>query len=290
MDTRALLKKVRKIEIKTRGLTTQVFGGEYHAAFKGRGMAFSEVREYQAGDEIRTIDWNVTARLGHPYVKIFQEERELSVMLLIDMSASTLFGTKLVTKRELIAEVAAVLAFSAIQNNDKIGLMLFTDRIELFIPPKKGKSHVLRIIREIIDFQPQGIGTDPALAIQTFSNTIKRRSIGFVISDFIAPSCEKALKVGVRKHDLVALKITDPREKEIPAVGWAAFQDPESGVTKWMNTSAASVRKTFKAKALQRENDIKEMFRKSGVDYAPIESGQDYIVPIMNLFKRRERR
>ncbi len=289
MDTRELIKRVRKIEIKTRGLTTQVFSGEYHAAFKGRGMAFSEVREYQPGDEIRTIDWNVTARLNHPYVKVFQEERELSVMLLMDMSGSTDFGTKSSTKRELMAEIAAVLAFSAIQNNDKIGMMLFTDQTELFIPPKKGRSHVLRIIREIIDFQPANNGTDVGAAVRAFSNTIKRRSVGFILSDFIDQDCEMALKIAVRKHDLVALRITDQRESEMPNVGWAEFVDPETGRRSWVNTSSRKRRIGYKEEALRRADEARNMLKRSGVDHASIETGQDYIKPLMQLFKRRER-
>jgi uncharacterized protein (DUF58 family) len=289
MDTRELLKKVRRIEIKTRGLTTQVFTGEYHAAFKGRGMAFSEVREYQPGDEIRTIDWNVTARFNHPYVKVFQEERELSVMLLLDMSGSADFGTNQLTKRELMAEIAAVLAFSAIQNNDKIGLMLFTDHIELFIPPKKGKSHVLRVIREIIDFEPKSPKTDIAAAVRSFSNTIKRRSIGFLISDFLAPDCEKALRIASGRHDMVALHLLDERETELPNVGWMAFSDPESGEKKWINTASQRVRVQYKADALQRNDSIRKMLQRSGVDFTTIHTGSDYIRPLMGLFKRRER-
>jgi uncharacterized protein (DUF58 family) len=289
MDTRELLKKVRKIEIKTRGLTTQVFTGEYHAAFKGKGMAFSEVREYQPGDEIRTIDWNVTARFNHPFVKVFQEERELSVMLLVDMSASGNFGTLSSSKRELMAEIAAVLAFSAIQNNDKIGLMLFTRYTELFIPPKKGKSHVLRIIREIIDFEPKKSGTDIASAVRNFANTIKRRSVGFLLTDFLDQNCEKALRICNSRHDLVAVRISDPRESDLPRVGWLQAKDPETGELRWIDTHSATVRKKYKAEALQRKDETLKMLRRSGVDFTSIQTGDDYILPLMKLFKQRER-
>lgn len=289
MDTRELLKKVRKIEIKTRGLTTQVFTGEYHAAFKGKGMAFSEVREYQPGDEIRTIDWNVTARFNHPFVKVFQEERELSVMLLVDMSASGNFGTLSSSKRELMAEIAAVLAFSAIQNNDKIGLMLFTRYTELFIPPKKGKTHVLRIIREIIDFEPKESGTDIASAVRNFANTIKRRSVGFLLTDFLDQNCEKALRICNSRHDLVAVRISDSRESELPRVGWLQAKDPETGELRWIDTQSATVRKKYKAEALQRKDETLKMLRRSGVDFTSIQTGDDYILPLMKLFKQRER-
>ncbi len=289
MDTRELLKKVRKIEIKTRGLTTQVFTGEYHAAFKGKGMAFSEVREYQPGDEIRTIDWNVTARFNHPFVKVFQEERELSVMLLVDMSASGNFGTLSSSKRELMAEIAAVLAFSAIQNNDKIGLMLFTRYTELFIPPKKGKTHVLRIIREIIDFEPKESGTDIASAVRNFANTIKRRSVGFLLTDFLDRNCEKALRICNSRHDLVAVRISDSRESELPRVGWLQAKDPETGELRWIDTQSATVRKKYKAEALQRKDETLKMLRRSGVDFTSIQTGDDYILPLMKLFKQRER-
>jgi uncharacterized protein (DUF58 family) len=219
MDSTDLLKKVRKIEIKTRGLSAQIFSGEYHSAFKGRGMAFSEVREYSPGDDIRTIDWNVTARLNHPYVKVFEEERELTVMVLVDVSASGKFGTNVQFKQELITELTAVLAFSAIQNNDKAGVIFFSDKIELFIPPKKGKSHILRIIRELINFEPKGTGTDIGGALRYFNNMIKKKCIAFLISDFVGTNYEDAIKVTGKKHDLAALRIMDPREEKMPDVG-----------------------------------------------------------------------
>ena len=250
MDTKELLKKVRKIEIKTKGLSSQVFSGEYHSAFKGRGMAFSEVREYMPGDEIRTIDWNVTARFNHPYVKVFEEERELTVMLIVDISASESFGTKEMLKREIIAELCAVLAFSATQNNDKIGLTLFTDQIELYVPPKKGKKHILRIIRELIEFQPNGKKTDIKEALRYFTNMVKKRSIAFIVSDFMDDNFEDALKVANKKHDIVALKIEDAIENEIPNIGLIQLKDNETGQTKWINTSSKKTRTKYKANAI----------------------------------------
>jgi len=287
MDTKELLKKVRKIEIKTKGLSSQVFSGEYHSAFKGRGMAFSEVREYMAGDEIRTIDWNVTARFNRPYVKVFEEERELTVMLIVDISASESFGTKERLKREIIAELCAVLAFSATQNNDKIGLTLFTNQIELYVPPKKGKKHILRIIRELIEFQPTGKKTDIKEALRYFTNMVKKRSIAFIVSDFIDDNFEDALKVANKKHDIVALKIEDEIENEIPNVGLIQLKDNETGQTKWINTSSKKTRTKYKANAIKRNRELKETFRKSGVDYTTITTNRPYIIPLMNLFKQR---
>jgi len=287
MDTKELLKKVRKIEIKTKGLSSQVFSGEYHSAFKGRGMAFSEVREYMPGDEIRTIDWNVTARFNHPYVKVFEEERELTVMLIVDISASESFGTKEMLKREVIAELCAVLAFSATQNNDKIGLILFTDQIELYVPAKKGKKHILRIIRELIEFQPTGKKTDIKEAIRYFTNMVKKRSIAFIVSDFIDEGFEDALKVANKKHDIVALKVEDEIEKELPNVGLIQLKDNETGQTKWINTSSKKARTKYKANALRRNGELKETFRKAGIDYTTIATNRPYIIPLMNLFKQR---
>jgi uncharacterized protein (DUF58 family) len=287
MDTKELLKKVRKIEIKTKGLSSQVFSGEYHSAFKGRGMAFSEVREYMPGDEIRTIDWNVTARFNRPYVKVFEEERELTVMLIVDISASESFGTKERLKREIIAELCAVLAFSATQNNDKIGLTLFTNQIELYVPPKKGKKHILRIIRELIEFQPTGKKTDIKEALRYFTNMVKKRSIAFIVSDFIDDNFEDALKVANKKHDIVALKIEDEIENEIPNVGLIQLKDNETGQTKWINTSSKKTRTKYKANAIKRNRELKETFRKSGVDYTTITTNRPYIIPLMNLFKQR---
>lgn len=287
MDTKELLKKVRKIEIKTKGLSTQVFSGEYHSAFKGRGMAFAEVREYMPGDEIRTIDWNVTARFNHPYVKVFHEERELSVMLLVDISNSEMFGSRKVLKKEIIAELCAVLAFSVTQNNDKIGLMLFTEEVELYIPPKKGKKHILRIIRELLEFKPQSKKTNISNALKYFNNVIKKRSVAFVISDFMDNDFEDALKIVNKKHDLIALHVKDIREDEMPNMGIVKFEDNETGTTKWINTSSKKARVKYKANALKRTAELYETFKRSGVDFATIVTQKPYIIPLMNLFKRR---
>lgn len=290
METTELLKKVRKIELKTRGLSNQLFSGEYHSAFKGRGMTFSEVREYQPGDDIRTIDWNVTARLNHPYVKVFEEERELTVMLLVDVSRSESFGTNKQQKRELITELCAVLAFSAIQNNDKTGVIFFSDRIEKFIPPKKGKSHILRIIRELIEFEPVGRGTDIRQALRYCTNVVKKRSIAFLISDFLADNFEDALKVAGRKHDLVAIRIYDRMEMELPDAGLVRLVDPESGTMQWVNTSSAAVRQVYRHNARLHEKNIRDIFKRSGIDNTNIETGENYIKPLMNLFRKRELR
>lgn len=288
METAELLKKVRKVEIKTRGLSNQLFSGEYHTAFKGRGMTFSEVREYQAGDDIRAIDWNVTARFNNTYVKIFEEEREMTVMLLVDVSASGEFGTQKQLKQELITELCAVLAFSAIQNNDKIGVIFFTDKIEKFIPPKKGKTHILRIIRDLIEFKPEHKKTDIKQALKYLTNVIKKRSIAFVISDFITDaSFIDALKIANKKHDLVALRIYDKREMELPNIGLVKFMDAETGTLKWMDTSDKNVRTHFYAEAKKQEASLKEIFNRSGVDSADINTADSYIKPLMNLFKRR---
>jgi len=288
METAELLKKVRKVEIKTRGLSNQLFSGEYHTAFKGRGMTFSEVREYQAGDDIRAIDWNVTARFNNTYVKIFEEEREMTVMLLVDVSASGEFGTQKQLKQELITELCAVLAFSAIQNNDKIGVIFFTDKIEKFIPPKKGKTHILRIIRDLIEFKPEHKKTDIKQALKYLTNVIKKRSIAFVISDFITDTnFIDALKIANKKHDLVALRIYDKREMELPNIGLVKFMDAETGTLKWMDTSDKNVRNHFYAEAKKQEASLKEIFNRSGVDSADINTADSYIKPLMNLFKRR---
>ena len=246
METTELLKKVRKIEIKTRGLSAHIFSAEYHSAFKGRGMAFSEVREYMHGDDIRSIDWNVTARFGHPFVKVFEEERELTVILLVDVSSSGDFGTRTQFKKDLITELCAVLSFSAIQNNDKIGVIFFSNQIEKFIPPKKGKTHILRIIREMIEFEPQHKGTDISVALKYLTNAIKKRSICFLISDFMDHGFEDALKLANRKHDLVALQITDPGEDQLPNVGLIRLQDPETGASRLIDTSDADIREKFR--------------------------------------------
>ncbi|MES2837247.1 MAG: DUF58 domain-containing protein [Bacteroidota bacterium] len=283
-----LLKKIKKIEIKSRGLSNEVFSGEYHSAFKGRGMAFSEVREYMPGDDIRTIDWNVTARLNHTFVKVFEEEREMTVMLLVDVSASGNFGTQQQTKQELITELCAVLAFSAIQNNDKIGVLFFSDKIEKFIPPKKGKSHILRIISELIEFKPENTKTDITVALKYFSNIIKRRCTAFLISDFIAPNFLDALKIASKKHDIVALQINDLHESEIPAIGLIQFTDFETNETIWIDSNDQNVRKAIKIEKLKRSDNIKDAFNRTGTDFASIYTGQSYVKPLMNLFKKRE--
>ncbi|CAM3946369.1 Protein of unknown function DUF58 [Pedobacter westerhofensis] len=289
-DTKELLKKVRKIEIKTRGLSNHLFSGEYHSAFKGRGMAFNEVREYQAGDEIRTIDWNVTARFNHPYVKVFDEERELTVMLLMDVSASENFGTQNQQKQDLATELCAVLAFSAIQNNDKVGVIFFSDRVEKFIPPKKGRSHILMIIRELIDFKPQSKGTDVAEALRYFTSAIKKKCTAFILSDFMSPSFEQQLKLANKKHDVIALRLYDKTEEEFPDLGLIPVKDEESGLISWINTGDRAVRIAFKAEALKRNAGLKDVFSKSGVDFTSIGTHESYITPLRTLFKKRERK
>lgn len=290
METTELLKKVRKIEIKTRGLSAHVFSGEYHSAFKGRGMAFSEVREYIHGDDIRSIDWNVTARFGHPFVKIFEEERELTVILLVDLSASGEFGTRQQFKKDLITEICAVLSFSAIQNNDKIGIIFFTDRIEKFIPPKKGKTHILRIIRELIEFQPEGRGTDLGTALKYLTNAIKKRSICFLISDFQSPNFEDAIKLANKKHDLVALRIQDPGESILPDVGLIRMMDPESGQWRLIDTSEKQVREQFDRNLNLFNRELEALFSRSGVDAAVLQTNRSYVKPLMQLFKNRGRK
>lgn len=288
METADLLKKVRKIEIKTRGLSSHIFSGEYHSAFKGRGMAFSEVREYTPGDDIRSIDWNVTARFNTPFVKVFEEERELSVVLLVDVSASGGFGTNKQLKQELITELCAVVAFSASQNNDKIGVIFFSDKIEKFIPPKKGKTHVLRIIRELIEFKPENKQTNIELALKYLSSIIKKRSIVFLISDFLTENNYKdALKIANKKHDIVALRIVDKAEVELPEVGLVKLKDNESGEIAWVNTSDKIFRKNFKVNQLKFEDDIKDTFNRSGIDATKIFTHENYVKPLMNLFKNR---
>jgi uncharacterized protein (DUF58 family) len=289
-DTKELLKKVRKIEIKTRGLSNHLFSGEYHSAFKGRGMAFSEVREYQVGDEIRTIDWNVTARFNHPYVKVFDEERELTVMLLMDVSGSENFGTIIQQKQDLATEICAVLAFSAIQNNDKVGVIFFSDKIEKFIPPKKGRSHILMIIRELIDFKAENKGTNVAEALKYFTSAIKKKCTAFIISDFMSPVFENELKIANKKHDIIALRLFDRHEEEFPDLGLIPVKDEESGEVLWVNTGDKSVRNAFKVNALRRNAQLKEVFSRSGVDTADIGTHESYVKPLMVLFKKREKR
>lgn len=290
METSEIFKKVRQIEIKTRGLSNQIFSGHYHSVFKGRGMTFSEVREYQYGDDIRTIDWNVTARFNHPYVKIFDEERELTVMLLIDVSASHEFGSKKQFKQKLITEISAVLAFSAIQNNDKVGVIFFTNKIEKFIPPKKGTSHILRIIRELIDFKPENKQTNIAEALRYFTNVIKKRCTAFIISDFQDKEFDNAIKIANRKHDLIAVKIFDKREMLIPNIGIVKIKNAETGKTSWIDTSDPKLRKNHRNWAFQNEKYLDDLFLKSGVDVAKIRTDKDYVKPLINLFKKREAR
>lgn len=289
-DTKELLKKVRKIEIKTRGLSNHLFSGEYHSAFKGRGMAFSEVREYQLGDEIRTIDWNVTARFNHPYVKVFDEERELTVMLMMDVSGSENFGTQTQQKQDLATELCAVLAFSAIQNNDKVGVIFFSDKIEKFIPPKKGRTHILMIIRELIDFKPENKGTNVAVALKYFTSVIKKKCTAFILSDFISPGFEDELKIANKKHDIIALRLYDKHEEEFPNLGLIPMKDEETGELLWVNTADAHVRQAFKADALKRNGMLKETFKRSGVDFTSVGTHESYVKPLMTLFKKREGR
>lgn len=287
-DVQELLRKVRRIEIQSRGISDRIFSGEYNSAFKGQGMAFSEVREYMPGDEVRTIDWNVTARYGTPYVKTFEEERELTTVLLVDLSASEAFGSEAKTKRDLVAEICAVLAFSAINNNDKVGVLLFTDRVERFIPPKKGRSHILRIIRELIEFEPEGKGTDIGEALRYLNRIMKKKSICFLISDMQSSDLEKPLRIASRRHDMVALHTRDPREKELPPMGWVRLEDPESGKRKLVNSSSKKVRDRFRTETVRRETETRDMLQRTGVDRAEIWTNAPYIRPLMELFKRRE--
>jgi uncharacterized protein (DUF58 family) len=287
MDTTELLKRVRAIEIKTRGLSNQIFSGEYHSAFKGRGMAFRENREYQHGDEIRDIDWNVTARMNHPFVKVYEEERELTAMILVDVSASESFGSQARLKRSLIAELTAVLAFSAIQNNDKIGVILFSDQIELFIPPKKGRTHILKIIRELLNFTPKGHGTSITGALEYLNSVLKKRCICFLISDFIDQNFETALRIANRRHDLVALQIRDRRESVLPNMGLIQMADLETGERKWVNTSLRKIRKEFEKQSVERDLKLKDTLARAGVDTALMNTNENYVKPLMSLFKKR---
>jgi len=287
METTDLLKKVRQIEIKTRGLSNNIFAGEYHSAFKGRGMTFSEVREYQYGDDIRNIDWNVTARFNHPFIKIFEEERELTVMLMIDVSGSREFGSGFRFKKNVITEIAAVLAFSAIQNNDKIGVVFFSDRIEKFIPPKKGKKHILHIIRQLITFTPENRNTDISEALRYLTNAIKKRCTAFVISDFIDEGFEDALKIANQKHDVVALKVYDKRETEIPSIGLVKLKDAETNQYNWVDTSSKAVRDAYKKWWVENDLSTKSTFRKCGVDNVSVNTDDDYVKALISLFKKR---
>jgi uncharacterized protein (DUF58 family) len=288
METTDLIRKIRKIEIKSRGLSNQIFSGEYHSAFKGRGMTFSEVREYQFGDEIRTIDWNVTARFNHPFVKVYQEEREMTVMLIIDMSASGNFGSISQTKKDLITEVAATIAFSAIQNNDKIGVILFTTKVEKFIPPKKGRSHILRIIKDLLEFKPQEKGTSINNGLRFFTNAIKRRSTAFLISDFMDENYFDSLKIASKKHDLIALNIKDHLESNFKNLGVIQFKDAETGLKYWVDSSSTAFIQQQEKDYKIRNFKTKEYFKKSGVDNTELHTNQSYVKPLMNLFKKRE--
>jgi uncharacterized protein (DUF58 family) len=290
MDTRDILRKVRYIEIKTRGLVNQIFSGEYHSVFKGRGIEFSEVREYQYGDDIRTIDWNVSARLNHPYVKVFEEERELTVMLVVDLSGSGGFGSATQLKNEIATEICAVLAFSAIKNNDKVGLLLFTDKIEKFVPPKKGRAHILRIIRELLSFQPTGTGTDIKKALEYFNHVSKKRSIAFLISDFIDDGYDKILRIISRKHDVIAVELSDPREMALPSAGLLVLRDAETGEQRVVDTANAVVRNEFERHWRQRRLDRRGIFVRSKVDAIEVRIDRPYIKPIVDFFRLRERR
>lgn len=290
MEASELLKKVRKIEIKTKGLSRNIFAGEYHSAFKGRGMAFSEVREYQFGDDIRNIDWNVTARYGHPFIKIFEEERELTVMLLVDVSGSRDFGTVERTKKSVIVELAAILSFSAISNNDKIGVIFFSDRIEKFIPPLKGRTHTLRIIRELIEFEPVSRKTDISVALRYLTNAMKRRVTAFIISDLMdnLSSMEQALSIANNKHDMVGLRIYDERETELPSVGMIKLKDAETGEYLWVDSSSSRVRETYSRYWSDRNKKLDSLLKKTGLDYVNISTREDYVKSLVALFKKRE--
>lgn len=290
METQDLLKKVRKIEIKTRGLSNHIFSGEYHTVFKGRGMSFSEVREYQFGDDIRAIDWNVTARFNHPFVKIFEEERELTVMLLVDVSQSSFFGTVNQFKNEMVAEICAVLAFSAIINNDKVGVIFFSDRIEKFIPPKKGRTHILRIIRELLNFRPQSHGTSISEVLRYLNNVMKKRSITFILSDFIDKDFNDALNIANKKHDIVGVHIYDSRETELPDIGLIRVKDAESGRLIWLNTSSKKVRENYRNQYKANFENCRTAFLKSGADLISIRTNESYVNALLKFFKKREAR
>ena len=288
MEANELLKKVKRIEIKTRGLSQNIFAGEYHTAFKGRGMTFSEVREYQYGDDIRDIDWNVTARHNKPYIKVYEEERELTVMLLVDVSNSRLFGAVGEEKREMIAEVAATIAFSAIQNNDKIGVIFFSDKIEKFIPPKKGKKHILFIISQLIDFKPESKGTDIANVLRYFSDALKKRCTTFLISDFIDEhDYSTALTVASNKHDVIGIQVYDKRDESLPDIGLIQVNDLETGQQRWINTSSSAVRKSYSKWWYDRQQIMTTVMAKCGVDLACVATNEDYVKALMGLFKRR---
>jgi len=290
MLTKELLKQVKQIEIRTRGIVNEVFSGEYHSVFKGRGMEFSEVREYNFGDDIRSIDWNVTARFGHPYIKIFEEERELTVMLLVDMSGSLMFGSAEKTKQQIAAELSAVLAFSALKNNDKVGLILFTDRIEKFVPPRKGKSHALRIIREVLSFEPEGNQTNLRQALEYFNHTIKKKAIVFLISDFIDGGYEKILRIVGKKHDLIGIVLRDQREKSMPDAGLIKFRDAETGEIRFIDTGDKIIRQSIIDENKHWAEFRRQLFVTSRLDSIDIETAGSYIKPLVDFFKLREKR
>ena len=292
-QTRELLARLRRVEIRARGLSHQIFAGEYHSAFKGKGMAFSEVRAYRYGDDVRNIDWNVTARLRDPYVKVFEEERELTVMLLVDVSGSRRFGTDLLTKQNVMTELAAILAFSAIQNNDKIGVILFSDRVERFIPPKKGRKHILRIIWELMSFQPESSRTDIGQALRFLTNAIKKRCTAFLLSDFVDFSSEgeprfvDPLRIASNKHDLVGVRVYDPREETLPDVGLIRLGDAETGDVRWIDSSSQRVREAYAELAEQRQVALQKLFSRSRVDWVSVATTEDYVYPLIKLFKQR---
>ena len=290
MIPKEILKKVRRLEITTRGLVNDVFSGEYHSVFKGRGIEFSEVREYNVGDDIRTIDWNVTARHGHPYVKIFEEERELTVMLLVDASSSGEFGTFQQQKGEIAVEICALLAFSAIKNNDKVGLIIFTDRVEKFVPPRKGKPHVLRVLRELLYFEPENRQTDIGLALEYLSRVIRRRSVVFLVSDFLSKDFQRPLRIANKKHDIVAVHIVDPREMELPSVGYIAVEDAETGEQILLDTSSREVRNRFARENEQAVSLRNRMFQSMNVDTIAIRTDTSYVEPLIRFFRMRARR
>jgi uncharacterized protein (DUF58 family) len=290
LETKELLKKVRQLELRTRGLVNQVFSGEYHSVFKGRGMSFSEVREYQIGDDVRAIDWNVTARFDHPFIKIFEEERELTVMLLVDMSGSQFFGSQGQLKRDIAVEISAILAFSAMKNNDKVGALLFSDQIEKFIPPRKGQSHALRIVRELISFEPKHSATSIKEALNYLNHVLKKRSIVFVISDFMDSGYEAALRVAGKRHDLIGIRLLDPRENELPRVGLVTFRDAETGAQRWVDTANAKVSAAFRAYRRAVEDSRRATFIKAKLDSIDIRLDKPYMKPLVDFFRLRERR
>lgn len=287
METAELLKKVRRIELKIKSLSKNIFSGEYHSAFKGRGMSFSEVRSYQYGDDVRNIDWNVTARANEPFVKIFEEERELTLMILVDVSGSSSFGSKNQRKSEVFTEICAMLAFSASQNNDKVGVILFSDKIEKFIPPKKGKQHILRIIRELLDFTPNNSGTDIGFALQYLSNILKKKAICFVLSDFQADNYDTALKIASRKHDIIGFRVADPLEAELPAVGLLRVKDPETGETGWIDTHDKETMRTYKLKFQKNKDAFYRHFKKSKTGVIDIGIEESYVLALLQFFKKR---